>query len=203
MLSARKTASGNPWVLLALEALIVMSSVFVALALNSWKEGRDQDEIARQALQRVVDETSINCVRIAQNQPYHRAVANMSRPPEGIRISLLRNDAWDSAKSNGATAYIDYDIAALVGTIYAFQSDHRAIVQSYMQAIYVTAGQLGGAGELKQIHGALDVAAIREMVRVQEQLMKMYGKLRSDIDKRYGKEVDTRGFCDDRTTSAG
>jgi hypothetical protein len=72
-----------------------------------------------------------------------------------------------------------------------------------MQAIYVTAGQLGGPGELKQIHGALDVAAIREMVRVQQQLIEMYGKLRSDIDQRYGEEVETAGFCGDRTTTGG
>ena len=106
VLSAKGLNGGNLWAVLVFEAIIVVLSVLLALGLDRWSGERENQKLAQRALQGVVDETSINCARIKYHQPYHQAVANGTQKPEGIRISLIRNDAWDSAKSTGAAAYI-------------------------------------------------------------------------------------------------
>lgn len=181
-----------PWGLLSVEALLVVLSVLLALALNSWREGRVHEALALRSLQGVMDESDVNCSRIKKIQPYHRAVADKERESEGIRVGLIRNDAWQSAQSTGAAAYVDYDIAAIIGKIHSSQADHRTLVKSHAQAVFVA---LGGGRKLEEIHGDLDIAAIRELVRIQEQLLEVYQELADTVNEEYGDEMETSGFC--------
>lgn len=180
------------WGLLALEAVIVVLSVLLALGLDSWQKGRENDELARRAVQGVVDEARINCARIRQHHPYHQSVASGERPPQGIHISLLRNDAWDSAKSTGAAVYVDYDLASLIGSIHAAQGDHRTLVQSYMDALFM---QVAASEQLKEIHGPLDVAVITEMIRIQERLLSLYQQLHDNVDEQHIESIGDGEFC--------
>lgn len=182
-----------PWGLLSVEALLVVLSVLLALALNSWREGRANKALALRSLQSVVDEADVNCSRIRNLQEYHRAVADREREPEGIQVGLIRNDAWQSAQSTGAAAYVDYDIAAIIGKIHASQADHRTIMEAHIQAMFVA---LGGGKELgKGIHGDADIATIRELVRIQDQLLEVYEELAESVNEKYGDEIETSVFC--------
>lgn len=193
MLSSKNLDRKMPWGLLSIEALLVVLSVLLALALNSWREGRTNEALALRSLQSVVDEADINCSRIKLMQEYHRAVADRERESEGIQVGLIRNDAWQSAQSTGAAAYVDYDIAAIIGKIHASQADHRTIVESHMQAVFTA---LGGGEKLEGIHGDLDIATIRELVRIQEQLLEVYQELAATVNENYGDEIEMRGFCE-------
>lgn len=188
-----------PWGLLSVEALLVVLSVLLALALNSWREGRINEALALRSLQSVVDEADVNCSRIRIFQEYHRSVADREREPEGTQVGLIRNDAWNSAQSTGAASYIDYDIAATIGKVHAYQADHRTIMEAHMQAMFTA---LGGAKELKRegIHGAADIATIRELVRIQEQLLDAYEELAETVNEQHGDEIEMSGFCSQART---
>ena len=191
MFSIKVLKNRDTWTVLALEAVIVVLSVLLALGLDSWQKDRENDEIARRALQGMVDEARINCARIRRHHPYHQAVAGGERPPQGIRISLLRNDAWDSAKSTGAAVYVDYDIAALVGSIHAAQGDHRTLVQAYMDALFM---RVSDSEQLDGIHGPLDVAVITEMIRIQDRLLDLYRQLHDGVSADH-ESIDMGEFC--------
>lgn len=181
-----------PWGLLSVEALLVVLSVLLALALNSWREGRANEALALRSLQGVMDEADVNCSRIRSFHEYHRAVADGERDPRGIQVGLIRNDAWNSAQSTGAAAYVDYDIAAVIEKAHASQADHRTIVEAHMQAMFVA---LAGGKELEGIHGDADIATIRELARIQEQLLEVYQELAGKVNEKYGDQIETGGFC--------
>lgn len=195
MLSTKKNNGKIPWGLLSIEAILVVLSVLLALGLNSWREGRANQELAIRAMQGVVDESQVNCQSIKHFHPYHQQVANDEIEPSGIQIGLIRNDAWNTAKSTGAAAHINYDIAASVETIYALQSDHRTIVESYIQALFTNF--VGMQEPEEQMHGQGEVAVIREMVRIQNSLIETYQELELLVNEYYSSEINMDGFCTD------
>lgn len=185
MLFTKTTPSDFPWKLLTVEALLVVSSVLLALALSSWYENRQQADLAQRAVQEFVDEASSNCQRIITFQDYHRAVAEGEQEPAGIRIGLLRNDAWDFAKTTGAAPHMDHDLVADIVEIAAHQGDHRALVQSYIAALFTTGLQRESFDDW---HVAGERGVIRDLVLIQQQLLEKYRQLADRLES--GKHRD-------------
>jgi hypothetical protein len=93
MFASKKSDRSIPWGILMIEAIFVILSVLLALGLNSWRESRQNQDLAHRALNGLTEEFSSNCVLISRVQPYHSEVARGDRPPEGLQVGLIRNDA--------------------------------------------------------------------------------------------------------------
>lgn len=180
------------WSLLLIEAFLVVLSVLLALGLNSWRESRANNNLALRALSTVSEEFSVNCSRIQDFQEYHLAVANGERDSEGLQIGLIRNDSWDSAQSTGATAHIEFETASIIGQIYASQSDHRTLFQSYIEALFT---KISTEDSLETAHGKLDVVTIRELVRIQDDLLTFYSEFEEALETNYGRIVSSGFDC--------
>ena len=192
MLSSKFPKAPIPWGLLLIEAVLVVLSVLLALGLNSWRENRLNTELSHRALNSIATEFSANCSRIQNILPYHREVANENEQPNGLQIGLIRNDAWESARSTGAAAHIDYETASLIGQIYASQRDHRTLFQSYIEALF---SDISNTGVIEEIHGTLDIVVIRELVRIQERLLELYSHLEETVHREYGSDFGERFSC--------
>lgn len=194
MLFTKKGSSSDfPWKLLAVEAVLVVTSVLLALALNSWRQSRSNNALAERAVQEFIDEVKINCSSILTHQPYHQAVVKGEREPQGIQLGLLRNDAWDVAKTIGATPHLEYNIAAKIGEIGAQQSDHRAMVQAYLQALFTVALQFE---EPDEWHREGERAVINDLLRIQTSLLEEYQNLLVLVEKDFGNTIETAGVCE-------
>lgn len=192
MFSTKKWSAGFPWKILTVEAVLVVLSVLLALGLNSWREARSHQELARRALQGVIDEVQINCPEVERIHPYHQEVANGVQEPGGVRTGLLRNDAWEAAQTTGAASYLDYEIVVAIGRIHAHQSDHRSMVQSYTQALFNIMLQ---NESIKNIHREGERLVIRELVYIQNSLLEEYQNLLVLAEEHYGDTVDISGSC--------
>jgi len=192
MLFYNKSDTKINWLLLLIETLLVVLSVLLALGLNSWRENRSHEELAKRALKSVVGEISTNCSRINGFQEYHKEVATGERESEGLQIGLIQNSAWDAARSTGAIAFIDFETASVIEQIYVAQEDHRSLFQSYIEALLT---KVGSEDSLDQVHGALDVVTIRELVRIQESLIDYYFDLKDKLEGTYADEVSVSSFC--------
>jgi len=192
MLSSKRV-SGEPvpWKLLSIEALLIVASVLLALAINSWSENLDNRRLTARVMQNLMDEIEQNCSEISVHLAYHHAVVSGEIAPEGLRIRLLRNDAWDAAQASGAVFHLDYDIAALAAAINADQSDHRAFYQSYVQALYsLVLAQEGPMGA----HPASERNVIAGLLPIQERLLERYAELIS-LTREHFPRIDTSGVC--------
>lgn len=192
MLLTKKNFSDLPWRLLSVEAMLVVASIFLALALENWRENLFEDRLAERALQEFVDEVQTNCGRMRSIHPYHESVASGERAPEGIQIGLLRNDAWDVAKNTGAAPHLDYDLVVKIVEISAMQGDHRAIVQAYTQALFARVLE---SEKTEQWHVAGERGVIRELVRIQADLLEKYENLLHSVDQEYTNSINTQGAC--------
>lgn len=192
MLFTKKSFANLPWKLLIIEGLLVVLSVLLALALNSWRESRANQRLAERALQEVVDEVQTNCAQINKVQQYHQSVANGEQDPLGIQIGFLRNDAWDIAKTSGAASHLDYELVSEIGEISAHQSDHRSLVQAYTEALFTNALQVE---QEEVMHQEGERGVIRELVRIQGTLLNKYQDLPKIVNERYGDAIETNGLC--------
>ena len=160
-----------PWKLLTVEALLVVLSVLLALALNGWRQAQADARVAQRAVQEFASEVVSNCERVRSVQAYHRAVVAGEREPEGIRIGLLRNGAWDIAKSTGAAAHLQHDWVARMVEVSALQADHRTIVQAYIQVLLAQGLQ---AKTKAQWHLEGERGVVSELLRIQDDLLLSY-----------------------------
>jgi len=179
MLSTKPGLADLPWKLLAIEAVLVVASVLLALALDSWREQREQQSLAQRALHGLVDEADANCRQIVAVRDYHQAVIRGEREPEGIQVGLLRNDAWDVVKTTGAAPWLDYELVAIMAEINANQTDHRAIVQAYLGAVFSMVLEQ----EEDRWHQPGERGVIRELVRIQERLLEGYRRLAAETER--------------------
>lgn len=179
------------WSLLLVEAALVVISVLLALALNSWREASAHHALAQRAVQAVVDETAGNCATIRDVLPYHEEVLDGQAQYRGLGLALLRNDAWSSAQSAGAAAHIEYELASLAGAIHAVQNDHRKLLHSGLQAAYITALELDpGYAMLEQpeefpLQGPHPMM-LHDFIYLERQLLTLYRDFLARSDKIYG-----------------
>lgn len=195
MFSIKNNLNKLPWKLLSIEAALVVFSVLLALGLNSWRQSQSQEQLAERALRGIVQEVQSNCTRINNVQSYHQAVANGDRQPGGIQIGLLRNQSWDAAKTIGAAPHLDYEIVANIEKIYANQSDHRSIAKSYVTALFTVILQEKQMEQGQAKTPAGEQAVIRELLRIQTNLLKEYQHFSKLVEKHYGQTIDVNNLC--------
>ncbi len=192
MLSSKLQSSDIPWGLLSVEAVLIVLSVLLALGVDSWREARQQQALAGRALQGFVDEAQANCESIRATGDYHRVVVEGSRSPEGMRVGLLRNDAWEVVKTTGAAGWLDYEIVAAMSEISARQRDHRATIQAYLQAVFTLALPTGDASSW---HLPGERGVINELVRIQSDLREGYRRLAELVANDQNPGANATGSC--------
>ena len=192
MLFSKIRMTDLPWRLLAVEALLIVLSVLLALALDSWREEREHRELADRAMQSFVDEMSYNCGRILVVEDYHRAVAAGDEKPQGIQVGMLRNDAWEVVKTSGAAAWLEYDLIEQMSAISSQQSDHRAVVQAYLQAAFLLMLPLSDNSEW---HQPGERSVINELIRIQDRLHKQYRQLAAALASKSVDSTSLKNVC--------
>ncbi len=192
MLLSKIRITQIPWLLLGIEALLIVLSVLLALALDSWREEREHRDLAERAMQSFIDEMVFNCHRILITETYHRAVVAGDMAPQGIQVGMLRNDAWEVVKTSGAAAWLDYDLIEQMSAISAAQSDHRAVVQAYLQAMFSLMLPQSGSSEW---HQPGERGVINELLRIQDELIENYRQLTTWMESELDGTVDTSQVC--------
>jgi len=193
MLLTKLKSSDLPWRLLTVEAVLIALSVLLALGMDSWREEREQQQLAQRALAGFIDEARANCRDIQATAEYHRAVSEGDQLPEGMRVGLLRNDAWDVVKTTGAAGWLDYDIIAVMSEISSRQRDHRETIKGYLQAVFTLALP---SNEISAWHLPGERNVISDLVRIQEDLVSGYMRLENLAERHFGGDPGPGRVCD-------
>ena len=195
MFSTKKIFTKLPWKLLTIEAALVVFSVLLALALNSWREASSHQKLAQRALKGIVEEVESNCTSIQSVHSYYQEVTKGERKPGGLRVGFIRNQAWDAAKTIGAGPYLDYEVVAKIEDIYSWQSDHRSIVKSYVTALFTAILQKGAAEQGQKQNPEGERAVMKELFTIQEALLKDYRELSQLVEKQYDTSINASNIC--------
>lgn len=123
------------------ESFLIMISIVAALALDEWRENRQNEEMVEHALDNFLLEIRQNRARLEDAAPFNNGLRDVlvRRHVEGgisdvtdfvgivesYSPGMLQATAWETALATGALAKMDYDIVAALSLTYSLQSRYQ------------------------------------------------------------------------------
>ena len=173
------TTKRFPWLQLTIEAVLIVLSVLLALALNQWRQNRQDRALAQQALQTLRLEIQANQAEVEQKLAYHKEIYDrVSEHPEqsgiSLRTAFLRNTAWETVQATGAATHLDYEVAAAASAIHGMQQKYEQLVGIATELMYATNLNPGGrtAGESRTAF----LPILSDMIDYEQTLGEMYAE---------------------------
>jgi hypothetical protein len=130
------------------ESFLIVISILVALALDEWRETRENDQTVRQALLNFHSEIGQNRSRIEDATPFNQGLLNVlqMRYQEGdvdsvdefvnmvesYTPAVLQSTAWETALATGSLAKMDYNLVSALSLTYSLQGRYQAATRTGM-----------------------------------------------------------------------
>ena len=128
----------------------IVLGVLLALAVSEWQQDRARDELAKTALQNVLNELQVNSEVIAKVHENNLATITLAgteaEDGQEEEVSFIpgvqvRDSAWQALLSSGVSSYIDYQLLLTLSKTYS------------QQAVYVDLG-------MKLVDASVNIAAL-------------------------------------------
>ncbi|MCG8468318.1 MAG: hypothetical protein MJB57_08925 [Gemmatimonadetes bacterium] len=129
-----------PWGRLALEFFVIVLGVLVALGVDQWVQGLDDDELVEETLRALAAELAENDRTLGRRLEYHERVlpalkemqeaaeagrrisVNVSETlPEGLGLMPLRRTAWEMVAITEAVRHFELPLLSFLSATYAQQ----------------------------------------------------------------------------------
>lgn len=179
---------------LLVEALSVVFAVLAALAVDEWREDRQNAELASRALDAIVAEVEQNQAELDGARPANLAL--LERLAEAARdtvlpdeldlefdYSLVSSSAWETAQVTRATHFMElYDVQRLA-RLYDLQGLYEAAQDQVLDFI-LNVGDI--AEETPERIPRLARARIATAMGIEEILVQAYDSVLSEVDVRRG-----------------
>lgn len=181
-----RLATTPEWLLrVSVESLLIVLSILLALAVDEWREGRSNEELARQSLQIFAQEIVQNLAVMEDAVPYHmglqQVVAEMAADAgrvvevhsivEGLQPTVLQNTAWEAALATNAFRHMDVNTVSKLSRMYGMQQRFHDETTVRRPEIFVT-NATTDAQQLEQMEHALRY--LTEVVRAEQGLLDVY-----------------------------
>lgn len=129
-----------PWTQLLVEAVLVISSVLLALALNNWNQNRIEENRAEQALQNIVNEIEYNAEVVKKAIDYNSSlIREMEEDPNrGVTLkpANIRDFAWETAQASGAVSNLEFPVISIAAEIHELQEGYKQQISISTELIY-------------------------------------------------------------------
>ncbi len=169
------------------ESALIVMSILAALALDEWREDRQDLETVNLALSNFLLEVRQNKSRVDDAAPFNTGLRDVLRNRhatggigsiaefvsiiESYSPGVLQITAWETALATGALAKMDYNLVSALSLTYSLQN-------RYQQAVQSGAERLTSPQNLTQ--GDLDLAVfnavryLNELTRMEAELAAVY-----------------------------
>jgi hypothetical protein len=117
---------------LLLEAASVVFAVLVALAVDEWRQDRENVQLAQRALGGIASEIRSNLGELDDARDANRAMlvvldsALTSETPQGFGVhfeyALLSSAAWQTSQVTQAIHFVDYGLVQRIARVYDLQT---------------------------------------------------------------------------------
>lgn len=168
----------NSWLSLLLESFFVVLGVVLALGANEWREARQRDAHAQQALASIQEELQTNRTAITQALDYHLYLADTlstlarynhraNHEPVYPQANLFNRGyvhpttlvytAWETAQATNAIETMDFDLLLSISRMYENQKRYDDQGQMVGAQIYQTLFTEGRHGILRNYENHLSI----------------------------------------------
>lgn len=123
------------------ESALITVSILLALALDEWREDRQDLQTVEQALSNFLSEIQQNKARVDDAAPFNRGLRNVldqhyqegsiSSTNEFIAILesytpiVLQSTAWETALATGSVTKMDYSLVSALSLTYGLQNRYQ------------------------------------------------------------------------------
>ena len=148
-MSKRATSDWLPRVLF--ESLLITVSIFLALALDEWREDRQNADNIQKALSNFLGEIRQNKVAIDDAAPFNmglrhvlgkrqevrkiESVAHFVDMIESYSPVVLRSTAWETALATGSLSKMDYNLVSALSLTYGLQNRYQELNRTGMSEL--------------------------------------------------------------------
>lgn len=199
---------GKPeWILRAtFESMLIIVSIVAALAVDEWRQDRQNQELATQSLGVFEREIRQNMARLDDVAPYHAGMrdvvarmaaeeaagADLRSIMEGLEPTVLLSTAWETALATGALTYMDFEVVSALSLTYSLQRRFAEESRSHLPDISVVPG-----GSPAMLDDRITAARsyLEDLTRDEQQLRGVYAEALQMIGSRLTEE-----FPDDPDT---
>ncbi len=140
--------TGNMLPDLFLEIVSIVIGILLAFWLNDWQTDRQHEQTVRKSLKNIKSEIQNNLHHLKKVMPYHQScqlAISTTEPDSGLRNFLavwkglnppmLYQSAYESAREVQAFAYMDYETASAISSLYSRQKFLLEMIRMYAQGI--------------------------------------------------------------------
>jgi type II secretory pathway pseudopilin PulG len=182
---------------LAFEALLIVISILLALAVNEWAEGRKERRLAEQALVSFARELAQNRAHVAEVIPYHDTLAIVARRADslalvhsyadwrrevpqfgGMHNPELSGTAWQTALATGALTNIGYDTVAALSQAYNAQTRLDQFTADYVPLFDFSDAAMASTARRAYVYFASARVAERSLLRDYDAALALLGPRR-------------------------
>ncbi|MGH8223755.1 MAG: hypothetical protein ACREQZ_12360 [Woeseiaceae bacterium] len=176
------------------ESMLITISILAALALDEWREERQDLEMVDLALSNFLLEIRQNKARIDDAAPFNTGLRDVLRNRdatgdidsidefvsivESYTPGVLQVTAWETALATGALAKMEYNLVSALSLTYSMQGRYQLAVQS--GAAELTSPQNLAQGNL-QLAVFNSIRYLNEMTRIEAELAAIYDEAASVI----------------------
>lgn len=181
------------------ESFLIVISILVALALDEWRDQRQDDDMVRQALLNFASEISQNQDRIEDAAPFNQGLLDVLEDQfrqqdnstadefvmmlESYSPVVLQTTAWDTALATGSLAKMEYNLVSALSMTYTIQSRYQSATRSgigeVLSAQSLSVDQVSGA-----VFGA--IRYLRDVTSMEAELNDVYSAASTVIDAAIG-----------------
>jgi len=190
-----RTPNRPAWLLRVLvESFSIVLSILVALAVDNWRDNRNNHQLAMKSLRIFEREIRQNLSRLEDVSPYHSGlrdvVVQAQADPEhgfdvrsiveGVRPTVLLNTAWQTALATGALTHIDVETVSALSLTYSIQ---QRFVDDGRVSYQRLAGSEAPAGAESRAMVSTTSTYLSDLVTAEQQLRGVYEQALQIIDR--------------------
>lgn len=134
-----------------IEAVLIVFSVLLALAVNEWRAENARAQKAQTALKAIRSELKANRGEMSEAHEHHSSNRDtlMYYKREGLKPPMqllakgifnpatVNNTAWETAKESGIIDYFDYELVLDLSSLYQRQIEYKELGNAIAQNFYV------------------------------------------------------------------
>jgi hypothetical protein len=133
------------------ESLLITVSILFALALDEWREDRQNAENIQKALSNFVSEIQQNKATIDDAAPFNQGLRHVLSKRQEVRNIesvthfvniiesyspvVLRSTAWDTALATGSLSKMDYSLVSALSLTYGLQNRYQELNRTGMSEL--------------------------------------------------------------------
>jgi hypothetical protein len=169
------------------EVFSVVFAVLLALGVNEWRESNNNEDLATEALSKVIQEIESNQNRLSKVLLNHK---NIITEIDTVISKLKRKDdivgfgdiifeapsrtAWDAAVLTAAVNYLDYDMVEKITSVYSTQKVYTDVSDRVFQELVFFVPDKGREEMVKQF--TKQKIYVMNLISIEEQLSEEYSK---------------------------